>query len=272
MSTLLDTFLFTATTGTFILYNWRTKRKQESDDKESNLLRTLQDGTSRDARERICSVNQDNEPTLTGHYRSEMRLNNLWHRATYILVLKDANSQSNGRSLSTSSSQQVFVQRRSLQKDYCPGKLDPTPGGVVGFGESYQENAEREVFEEMGIDVMDGNALQNSMDRLFTFSYSDEKVKVWGGFFEVRYHGSIDDLTIQEEEVEDVFCMSLDELKARIEESPDDFMPDACHAMKLYFQRKGDMLVNRRLLKGYSSGNLDKYKLRPKPKVCNFHE
>ena len=264
MSNLLDTFLFTATAGTIILYNLRTKQKQGDDcGEESKLLRSLQDGTSRDAKERICTVTEDNEPTPAGHYRSEMRLNNLWHRATYILVLAEDTD-------STASSPQVFVQRRSLQKDYCPGKLDPTPGGVVGFGESYQENAEREVFEEMGIDVTDVNTSGNSMNRLFTFSYSDQKVKVWGGFFEVRYHGSTDDLTIQEEEVEDVFSMSLDELKVRIEESSDDFMPDACHAMRLYFQRKEDMLVNRRLLKGYSSGDLDKYKLRPKPKVCNF--
>jgi hypothetical protein len=93
-------------------------------------------------------------------------------------------------------------------------------------------------------------------------------VRVWGDFYEVWYHGSLDDLTIQEEEVEEVFSMSLRELKARIEECSDDFMPDACHAMRLYFQRKEDIHLNRRLLKGYSSGDLDKYNLRPKPKVC----
>ena len=36
-------------------------------------------------------------------------------------------------------------------KDYCPGFLDPMTGGVVQFGETFAENAERELFEEMGV-------------------------------------------------------------------------------------------------------------------------
>jgi len=38
-----------------------------------------------------------------------------------------------------------------MRKDYCPGKLDLTPRCVVAFGESYQDNAIREIYEEMGI-------------------------------------------------------------------------------------------------------------------------
>jgi pyrimidine 5'-nucleotidase len=40
--------------------------------------------------------------------------------------------------------------------------------------------------------------------------------------------------------------------------------------MKLYFQRSTDLKVKRRLLKGCSSGDLDKYGLRTKPKVVFF--
>ncbi len=46
---------------------------------------------------------------------------------------------------------EFYVQRRTMIKDYCPGYLDTTSGGVVHFGETYEENAEREVAEEMGI-------------------------------------------------------------------------------------------------------------------------
>ncbi|KAL3907389.1 MAG: hypothetical protein SGILL_008898 [Bacillariaceae sp.] len=194
-----------------------------------------------------------------------MRLQNLWHRATYILVLVKNKGSSNN-----STETLVLVQRRSLIKDYCPGKLDPTPGGVVGFGESYYLNAEREVFEEMGISVTKGNKQRNTMQQLFTFSYQDKIVRVWGDFYEVSYYGSVHELKIQEEEVEEVMVLSMDELKTRIQETPQDFMPDACYAMQLYFQRKEDMQVKRRLLKGYSSGNLDRYQLRPKPKVIFF--
>lgn len=233
------------------------------------LQQSLKDGTSRDAKERICTVTEDNIPTLYGNLRSEMRLKNLWHRATYVLILQQPRGQQHEHQQQPPPSL-VLVQRRSRQKDYCPGKLDPTPGGVVGFGESYEENAIREIHEEMGIDVTDGNALGNRIERLFTFDYQDDKVKVWGDFFEVSYFGSLEDLTIQTEEVDEVLAMTLDELEQKITGHPDYFMPDSCYAVQLYFQRKLDMHVNRRLLKGYSSGDLDMYRLRPKPKVIFF--
>lgn len=69
-------------------------------------------------------------------------------------------------------------------------------------------------------------------------------------------------------QVESITRISLQELKDRIITNPDEFMPDACHAMKLYFQRMGDLRVNRRLFREFSS--LDDYKLHPRPKVVFF--
>lgn len=40
------------------------------------------------------------------------------------------------------------------------------------------------------------------------------------------------------------------------------FAPDTLYALKLYFQRQGDLRVQRRLLKGYSSADLEHYGLR----------
>jgi pyrimidine 5'-nucleotidase len=263
----MDVFLFAATAGIVLLRKRQQKlRWAIMTDDEHKLRAALQNGTTRDAGERICTVTKDNVPTPTGHLRSEMRLQNIWHRATYVLILIKGN---NGHD-EIEPEHRVLVQRRSRQKDYCPGKLDPTPGGVVGFGESYRENAEREVFEEVGVDVTLGNLDGNTMDRLFTFSYQDHKVRVWGDFYEVSCYVNPDCMKIQEEEVDEIFVMSMEELKNRILETPCDFMPDACHAMHLYIQRKKDLQLNRRLLKGYSSGDLDRYRLRPKPKVIFF--
>jgi pyrimidine 5'-nucleotidase len=266
-STTMDVLLFAITAGlvSFRRRQIKTLRAIISDD-ELKLSMALQNGTSRDARERICTVSEDNVPTLTGHLRCEMRLQNIWHRATYILIFIKGDNDND----ETGPDQHVLVQRRSSKKDYCPGKLDPTPGGVVGFGESYQENAEREVFEEMGVNVTEGNADGNTMDRLFTFSYQDDKVRVWGDFYEVSCYVDPSSMTIQEEEVDEILILSMDELKDRIIETPGDFMPDACYAMQLYVQRIKDRQLNRRLLKGYSSGDMDRYRLRPKPKVIFF--
>lgn len=231
----------------------------------SSLYQALQDGTSRDAHEQVCTTDAHNEPTESGNTRAEMRLQNLWHRATYIVVLHE---EENSRMSQEQDEVKLLVQKRSMQKDYCPGRLDPTPGGVVGFGESYLENAEREIEEEMGIDV--GNGKNNTMRKLFNFPYQDDRVRVWGGFFEVIYRGSLDNLKIQEEEVDEVLPMTLRQIQELADNDPDQWMPDSLHALLLYLQYREDHNVNRRLLHGYSSGNLDSYKLRPKPKVIFF--
>jgi 8-oxo-dGTP pyrophosphatase MutT (NUDIX family) len=198
---------------------------------------SLQDGTSLDAKERVCTVTYpDNIPTLNGHLRTEMRLQNLWHRATYIVVKYQGAQSKNSSDKLERKDRQFIVQKRSQLKDFCPGLFDPAPGGVVGFGESYLENASREIKEEMGIDVSDNNPFKNRIDRMFEFSYQDEIVRVFGECFEVKYTGLLDELRLQEAEVEKVFIMTASEIKEVMDTKPEQFLPDALHAMKLYFE------------------------------------
>lgn len=243
----------------------RLRQRREHYQGYHDLRQQLEAGTSLNAHERICTVTPDNRsPLQGGHSRAEMRLQNLWHRATYVLVKHLADHV--GQHEDT----YVLVQRRSRQKDYCPGKLDPTPGGVVGYGESYVDNAQRELMEEMGIDTSNHNRHRNTLVRLFTFPYKDDQVRVWGEFFECTYRGALKDLKLQEEEVDEVLRLSIRELKSMVAENSQDFMPDACHAMRLYFQHQGDVHVNRRILQGSSSSNLDSYALRPNVSALFF--
>jgi pyrimidine 5'-nucleotidase len=244
--------------------------EQNGADGDSQLRQALLNRTSLNATERICLVDADNQVIADGALRSDMRIHNLWHRATYVLVIH-RNTPAVQRAAAIHEMESlddvfVLVQRRSAQKDYCPLKLDPLPGGVVGYGESYRDNAIRELNEEMGIHI----GTQNTLERMFTFSYQDDRVQVWGDLYECSFHGRMEDLVLQKEEVDSILRMPLSALKHLIETQPDDFMPDACHGMRLYFQRLGDLRVQRRLLKGYSSSNLDAYQIRPKPRAIFF--
>jgi len=268
----MDILLFSASTLAAAYWKRRNKNSFEPQTaQEVALKRALQDGTSLNAKELICTVTADNQELVGGGLRKDMRLKNLWHRATYILVVHDQEGkvclQDQNVLPRKLDETFVLVQRRSAIKDYCPLKLDPLPGGVVEYGESYRENAVREMQEEMGIDLSN-NDNNNTITRLFTFPYEDNRVRVWGDCYECIYRGSIDALIMQEEEVDSITRMSLQELKDRIDNNPGDFMPDACYCMQLYFQRMGDLQVNRRLLRGMSS--LDSYKLHPRPKVVFF--
>ena len=112
--------------------------------------------------------------------RWQMRAQGLPHRATYVLIFNAAG--------------ELHVQRRTLSKDVYPGYLDPAAGGVVLAGENYEESAERELAEEMGIR---GVALAPGFD----FWFDEAPVRVWGRVFVCRYDGP---LVLQAEEVESV--------------------------------------------------------------------
>ena len=252
----MDVALFA--TSILHVYFVQTQRKERPH-------KDLQEGERLDADELICVVTPENIVLTTGERRAKMRLENLWHRATYVAIRHEPEHlEQHG---DHPSDVYVLVQKRSSLKDYYPGRFDATPGGVVGFGETSLENASREMQEEMGIDVTAG---KNDLTRLFTFSFEDEHVRVWGEFYECIYRGALKDLRIQREEVDSVERMSLQELRERMDAHPEQFMPDSCHAMRLFLQRRLDLSVNRRLLKGYSSSDLDSYDLRPRPAAIFF--
>lgn len=72
-------------------------------------------------------------------YRAEVHGNNLRHRAVHILIFDPA-----GR---------VYLQKRCREKDRYPLRWDSSTGGHVSAGEGYDEAAERELQEEIGIKV-----------------------------------------------------------------------------------------------------------------------
>lgn len=162
------------------------------------------------AEEIVAIVNEHNQ-VIGAVPRREMRAQKLLHRASFILVF-------NARG-------ELYVQRRTMTKDIYPGRYDPATGGVVLAGESYEENAARELAEELGIrDV----ALQSHGD----FYFADADVKVWGRVFSCCYDG---ELQLQAEEVESVLMMTLGQILEP--ESPDDFASDSLAAMRHYVKQ-----------------------------------
>ena len=271
-SIFLDVMLFfaTAAASTFLVKSQKIVSKPSCNTgfaettNATALRQALKEGKTLNATENVCTVDGHNTPSENGHSRAEMRLERLWHRATYIIIRHIDENAAEGEET------YLLVQRRSNIKDYCPGKLDPTPGGVVGFGESYKINAERELMEEMNIDISADNTSQNSMKKLFTFPYEDDVVRVWGCLFEATYRGSLLDIKMQPEEVSEVLRLSISDIERMAHEMHDDWMPDGLYAIQLYLQRRLDEKIGRRLLHGYSSGDLDRYALRPKPKAILF--
>ncbi len=142
--------------------------------------------------------------------RTKVRRENLCHRASYILVLDEAD--------------RILVQRRTLSKDFCPGMLDACAGGVVTTGEQMEPSARRELAEELGIE---GVPLQG----FGTFYAEGEGYRVWGGLYSCHYQGP---LRLQAEEVSEVCWMSQTEIAARAAE----FTPDSLLAIATWQARR----------------------------------
>ena len=77
----------------------------------------------------------------------------LRHRSVHILVFSERS--------------EVFLQKRSMNKDVDPGRWDSSAAGHVDFGESYDECAMRELGEELGI------MLAEPPERLFKLPASE---------------------------------------------------------------------------------------------------
>lgn len=74
--------------------------------------------------------------------RSEVHARGLPHRAVHILWLREDGL--------------LCLQRRSYAKDSCPGLLSTSCAGHLDAGEAYASAARRELAEELGIVVADG--------------------------------------------------------------------------------------------------------------------
>lgn len=156
-------------------------------------------------------VNEENE-VIAQSSRHQMRAQNLRHRASYIVVHDGAGN--------------ILVQRRTDTKDFYPGWLDATAGGVVQSGENILESARREAEEELGIAGV-------PLAEHGSFYFEEENCRVWGALFSCVSHGPF---ALQEEEVAEVRWMKPEEITARC----DEFTPDSLKALSLWMSRNND--------------------------------
>ncbi|HAV2137062.1 TPA: NUDIX hydrolase YfcD [Serratia marcescens] len=156
-------------------------------------------------------VDEQNE-VIAQSSRQQMRAERLRHRATYIVVHDGMGK--------------ILVQRRTEIKDFYPGWLDATAGGVVQSGENVLDSARREAEEELGI-----AGVPFAEHGLFYFE--EELCRVWGALFSCVSHGPF---ALQEEEVAEVCWLTPEEITARC----DEFTPDSLKALSLWLTRNNE--------------------------------
>jgi len=144
--------------------------------------------------------------------RSEMRAKNLKHRSTFVLVRNSKN--------------EILITKRTKIKDLYPGLYEIFHGGTVAEKETYEENAYKEVEEEVGVKNV-------PLKFLFEFHYKDKTQNCIARIFDCVSDGEI---KTQEEEVESFFFVSMKKLKRIINENPEKFTADGLAAFNKYLE------------------------------------
>jgi 16S rRNA (adenine1518-N6/adenine1519-N6)-dimethyltransferase len=144
--------------------------------------------------------------------RSEVHGNNLLHRAVHILIFNQVGD--------------MYLQQRSRWKDRHPLKWDSSAAGHVTVGENYDETAQRELKEELGVDV--------PLERIFRLTASSRTDHE----FICGYRGTVSaSLAPNKCEIERGVFFAPDAIDAWTSARPDDFAPAFLECWKAY-QRK----------------------------------
>ena len=102
----------------------------------------------------------------------------------------------------------LLIQQRAAEKFIFPNLWDVSVGGGVDAGETSRQGAEREVREELGVSL-DLSGLRPSVTVNFDGGFDD--------FYILTKDLSLEDLTLQEEEVQAVRWASLEEILAMLD-------------------------------------------------------
>jgi len=150
--------------------------------------------------EEIFDVVNANDEVIGRDTRSRVHALGLMHRAVHVLVF-------NSRG-------EIFLQKRSMNKDRMPGRWDSSASGHLNAGEEYDACAVRELREEIGLTPAVAPA------RLFKLPASpdtdQEHVWVYRCEAEGPFH-------LDQDEIERGHWFSPEEVTRWTREQPDDF-------------------------------------------------
>lgn len=149
--------------------------------------------------EELFDVVDEADQVVATATRAEVHKDGLLHRAVHLFVI-------NRRG-------ELLLQKRSRLKDAHPGVWDSSVAGHLDAGEGYLEAAQREMGEEMGIEMAE-------LEEVAKISPSEATGWEHVRLYMLRWDGRP---RFPYSEVESVLWLSPDEIDAWLERRPDDF-------------------------------------------------
>ncbi len=151
----------------------------------------------------------ENDNIIGEEERSVIHKQGIRHREVHVWVVTE--------------DKKIVFQKRAMNKDTWPGRLDATAGGHVDSAtETYQEAGERELFEETGL-----SKTPMYIDKIYKESYdpnTDTQNNKFMEVFAVRFSGDINQLTIEKDSALGFESYSIDQLKNLSEDEKKKFI------------------------------------------------
>lgn len=143
--------------------------------------------------ELLFVVDENNKPInpLPRHIVHEKLL---WHRTTSIWVMNH-----NG---------QILCQKRSMKKDMNPGLWETAFGGHLAPDETYLQNAENELSEELGITALKENFIFYEI-----LPYGNNNHKKFEALFAYEIDTEKTNFSVEKEEVDEIQWLDLEKIK-----------------------------------------------------------
>ena len=158
----------------------------------------------------IFDIVDENDQVKGQAYRSDVHGNPaLIHRVAHVLVFNSDN--------------EIYLQKRAMNKDVQPGRWDTSVGGHVDSGEKYIDAAVRETSEELGIDT----GVQ-SVEFLYKYLHSNDYETEYVSSYRLVWNGEI---SVQESEIDEGRFWSIEEIRAS---DPGIFTPNFLDELERY--------------------------------------
>lgn len=150
---------------------------------------------NKDNQDELFVVVDEEDSILSCKTRFECHHNrNLIHRGVGVMIFNKKG--------------EILMQKRSQHKDFYPGFWTISVGGHVGKGETYEQAAEREIYEELGIKIKSG------LEFVEKFLSESDKEKEMIALFKYFYEG---EFRINKDEVERIDFYNPEGLKTVID-------------------------------------------------------
>lgn len=122
---------------------------------------------------------------------------------------------------------QVLLAQRSLSKEIDPGLWAAAAGGTVEEGETYESNINKEAEEEIGLTGIKFEEYAKD------FFWRPDGVGRFATWYRAIVDRSINEFTLQKEEVGSVAWFDKQELQKQLKENPAKFAPSSVHWQEL---------------------------------------